>query len=136
MYEGLVRKAGNAGAIAAITVPWLVTTTAVAIGDLLHTCPTGRSFFVTKLMWYQATGGGVTLQFGSRNNAAVPAFVPYLPTILALNGIDGVLTEEDLPPIEWLVDGAVAPAGRDGNLYVVSSVAGVLVSVEVAERPS
>lgn len=132
MYEGYIRKAGNGGAIAAATVPCLVTTTGAAAGDLLHTCPTGRSFVVTKIVWYQATGVGIVMVFGTRNNAAVPAIVPMLPSLLALTGIPGLLTEEEIPAVEFQVNNAVAPLGRDGNLYVVAA-AGVLVSVEVAE---
>ena len=126
-----IRKAGNAG---------LVTTTAG--NDLLHTIALttinqqtfpARSFMIRKIMWYNNTGGNVTLQFGTLS--ATPAFVALLPTILALNTFDGALTEKEIPAAEFMtVPLAAAAAIRyNGNAYVLASAAGVLVAIEVEE---
>lgn len=124
-YAGLIGKENNQG---------LVTTTGAAATDLIHLIATGRSFYVTKLFWYQATGGNITMIFGTLSNAAVPAMVPLLPTQLAITGIPGGLNEEDLAGIEFMLNSQATPAGWDGSLYVTSSVAGVLIRAEVAEK--
>jgi len=125
-------KAGNGGVVAAATDTGMITTTGG--NDVLHLIPIGRTFFLTKIVWYQATGADLTFILGTLNNAAAPAFVPMLPTLLAITGIPGGLNKEDIPEVEWRVSNDVAPNGRSGNLIVVSSVAGLLISVEVAEK--
>ena len=129
-----IRKAGNAGLILA--------TTGGGVWDLLHTIPVttiqgvtfpSRTFVIRKVMWYNNTGANATLQIGTQN--AVPAFVPLLPTIYALNLFDGELTEAELPYVEFCQVSAVAAAAVrfNGNAYVLASAAGVLVAVEVEE---
>lgn len=124
-------KAGNAG---------LVVTTAG--NDLLHTMAMvtvgttvfpARTFIIRKIMWYNNTGANATLSFGTLN--ATPALVPLLPTILCLNTFDGQLTEAELPGVEFTSGTATALAAArwNGNAYVLCSVAGVLVSIEVEE---
>lgn len=129
-----IRKAGNAGL--------LLATTGGGVWDLLHTIPLttinqqtfpARTFIIRKIMWYNNTGGPVTLSIGTQN--AVPGFVPLLPTIYALNLFDGELTEAELPGVEFSsVNLPAAAAVRfNGNAYVLASVAGVLVAIEVEE---
>ena len=127
-----IRKAGNAG---------LVITTAGG-PDLLHTIPVmtvqtvafpARTFIIRKIMWFNNTGANTTLAIGTRN--ATPANVQLLPTILALNGFDGELSEAELPAAEFTsgTPAAVAAVRLDGNAYVVCPVAGVLIAVEIEE---
>jgi hypothetical protein len=123
-------KAGNAG---------LVTTTAG--NDLLHTLPiattaavTGaRSAIITKIMAYNNTGANVTLQFGTLNRAAAPAFVQLLPTLVAINGFDNEWIETEIPAVEFMSWPQLTAAGRLGDIYVLASVAAVLVLIEVKE---
>ena len=126
-----IRKAGNAG---------LVTTTGG--NDLLHTQALmtvqtvtfpARTFVIRKIMWYNNTGANATLRIGTLN--ATPAFVDMLPTIYALNTFDGELMEDELPSVEFIAASALAAAAVrfNGNAYVLASIAGVLVAVEVEE---
>ena len=59
--------------------------------------------------------------------------MPLLPTITCVNGFDGELNENDLPMTTFQVFSAVNAAAvrLNGNCYVVTSVAGILVSVEL-----
>jgi len=52
----------------------------------------------------------------------------------AIAGIPGGLGEDDLANVEFMLNSNAAPNGWDGNLYVTSSVAGVVISCEVAEK--
>jgi len=124
-YKGMVAKANNQG---------LVTTTGPAATDLIHLIATGRSFYIRKLMWYQVTGANITMVLGTLSNAPVPALVPWFPTILAITGIPGGLNGEDLVGVEFMLNSQATPAGWDGSLYVTSSVAGVVIRAEVAEK--
>jgi hypothetical protein len=128
------RKAGNAGI--------LLATTGGGIPDLLHTIALAtiqqvtfpvRSYVIRKIMWYNNTGVAATLTFGTLN--AVPAFVQLLPTVTCLNGFDGELTEAELPVVEFVTVAAAAAAAVrfNGNCYVVGSVAGIMVTIEVEE---
>lgn len=133
-YKGLVLASNNrSGAAGVATVPGIVTTTGPAATDIIHQITQGRSFFVTRLMWYQVTGANITLVFGTLSNAGVPAMVQMFPTQLAITGIPGGLNELDLVGVEFMLNSLVAPNGWDGSLYVTSSVAGVQVSAELAE---
>lgn len=139
-YKTGIRKAGNAG---------LVTTTAPAPphpGDLCHTMPTTtisgavvpRTGRIVKIVAYNNTGANVTLLFGTNDRAAVPAFVQLLPDLVAINGLENIWLEEDIPAVEWASDTSLLAAGRTGDIYVVAGtvavpVAGVLVSIEVEE---
>lgn len=129
-----IRKPNNAGLV--------ITTAAPALGDLLHTMPImtvqavtfpSRSYVIRKIMWSNNTGVNTTLIIGTNN--ATPAFVQILPTIAALTGFDGELTELELPAVEWLSFTATQPAATrfNGNCYVVCPVAGVLILLEVEE---
>jgi hypothetical protein len=109
----------------------LVTTTAVATGDLLHTLSVGASAKIRKIMWSNLTGGNITLILGTNTNAGV--FVPLFPTIQAVTGFDGVLTEREIPDVIFNVDRTPAPLGLTGAIFVVSSVAGVLMRLSVEE---
>ena len=136
-YAGLIAKSNNrtltAGGVAGVG-PGLVITQGAAATDMIHLIPTGRSFYVTKIMWYQATGGNITLVFGTLSNAAVPAMVQMFPTQLAINGIPGGMLEDELVGVEFMLNSQATPNGWDGSFYVTSSVAAVRINCEVAEK--
>ena len=130
-YAGMIAKAGNCSGVGgAVAVPGVVVTT--GLGSLLHLVPLGRSFYVTKTMWYNP-GVQATLTFGTLANDGVTP-VPMFPTQVALAGLEDGLTEEELLGAEFMLNSLAAPNGWDGNLYVVASIAAILVSVEVAEK--
>ena len=132
-YEGLLAKGGNASGVGgAVGTPGVVVTTAAAAGDLLHTVPLNRSFYVTKIMWYNP-GVPATLTFGTLSNALVPAAIAMFPLQVALAGLNGEMLEEDLAGQEFMLN-SVPLLGWDGSLYVVASIALIQVSVEVAEK--
>ena len=136
-YAGMIAKSNNTIGNAVLGLgagPGLVISLGAASADLIHQVPVGRSFYVRKLIWYQNTGANVTLVFETLSNAGVPAAVVMFPTLLAINGIPGGLGEDDLVGVEFMLNSQAAPNGWDGNLYVTSSVAGVLISCEVAEK--
>ena len=117
-------KAGNAG---------LVTTTVVAVGNLCHTIPLGRTVIIRKILAYNP-GVLATLQFGSWNNAVPPAFVQYLPELVAIGGpMDSEWTTVELPAVEFVLNTLVAPNGRSGSIYVLASLANLLIQIEVEE---
>ena len=133
-YTGLIAKSNNTVGNAALGLtpgPGLVTTLGAAAIDLIHLIPVGRSFYVTKIMWYSAAFA--TLVFETLSNAL--AAVPMFPTQQALAGIPGGLGEQDLVGVEFMLNSQAVPNGWDGSLYVTSSVAGVQISCEVAEKP-
>ena len=130
-YAGLIAKQGNcSGAGGAVAIPGVVVTTGA--GSLLHLVPLGRSFYVTKISWYNP-GVQATLDFGTLANDGVTP-VPMFPTQLALAGLGDVLVEEQLLGAEFMLNSLAAPNGWDGNLYVVASIALITLSVEVAEK--
>ena len=116
-------KAGSAG---------LVPTTAA--NDLMHSTSLGRSAKITKVMAYNDTGANVTLQFGTLDRQAIPAFVQLLPELVAQNTLDNEWTEWDLPAVEFAPNTALLAAGRTGNIYVLASAALVDVVIEVKEK--
>lgn len=125
-----IRKAGN--------VPGIVTTTAVANGNLLHTMPRGRSAKIVKIVAYNNTGANLPLLFGTRDRAVAPALVQLLPDLVAIDTFDNEWTEEELPAVEFIPDTSPLAAGRLGDIYVVAGtvaapVAGVIISIEVEE---
>jgi len=129
-YAGLIMTAGNrSGAAGAVAIPGLVIT--IGVLSMLHQLPVGRSFYVTKIMWYNP-GVLATLAFGTLSNAAVP--VPMFPTQVALPGLTDGLSEEELVGVEFMLNSQAAPNGWDGNLYVAASIALIQISVEVAEK--
>lgn len=121
------RKAGNAG---------LVLTTAG--NDLLHTMPVRlvagpRTARITKIVCYNP-GAQATLRFGTLNrNPAGAAFVALLPTLVALAGLDNEWEEEEIPAVEWQSNETPTAAGRTGDIFVISSLANLLMSIEVEE---
>jgi len=136
-YAGLIAKSNNTTRTGAGVVgvgPGLVITGGAATIDLIHQIPVGRSFYVTKIMWYQATGGNVTLVFGTLGGALGAVLVPMFATQLTINGIPGGILEEELSGVEFMLNSQPAPAGWNGSLYVTSSVAAVQISCEVAEK--
>jgi len=129
-YAGLIAKGGNrSGVGGAALIPGMVITT--GLGSMLHQVPLGRSFYVTKIMWFNP-GVLATLDFGTLSNAAAP--VPLFPTQTAFPGLEGGLTEEELVGVEFMLNSLAAPNGWDGNLYVVASIALITITVEVAEK--
>lgn len=136
-YAGMIAKANNTTGNAVLGIgagPGLVTTLGAAAIDLIHLIPLNRSFFIRKIMWYHALGVTVTLIFGTLGGAGGAVLVPMFPTQIALTGIPGEMTEDELSGVEFMLNSQAVPAGWDGSLYVTSSVAGVLISAEVAEK--
>jgi len=85
-------------------------------------------------MAYNDTGANVTLQFGTLDRQAIPAFVQLLPELVAQNTLDNEWTEWDLPAVEFAPNTALLAAGRTGNIYVLASAALVDVVIEVKEK--
>ena len=130
-YAGMILKSGNHSGIGGADAhPGMVITT--GLGSLLHQVPLGRSFYVTKIMWFNV-GVLATLDFGTLANDGVTP-VPMFPTQTAFAGLEGGLTEEELVGAEFMLNPLAAPNGWDGNLYVVASIALITISVEVAEK--
>lgn len=120
------RKQNNAG---------LVTTTGG--NDLLHTLSVvgPRSARITKIMAYNP-GANATLQFGTLNrNPAGAAFVALLPILVAIGPLlDTEWTEEEIPAVEWMNNTTpTAAVGRTGDIYVLASAAGVVITIELEE---
>ena len=132
MYRHAIRKAGNTG---------LVVTTVVATGNLCHTLPVAtsprgpRTAIITKILAYNNTGANVTLQFGTWDRTVAGAlFVAMLPILVAIDTFDNQWTEAELPPVEFASNTTVGANGRTGDIYVVASVANVIVVIEVKEK--
>ncbi|MFA5401496.1 MAG: hypothetical protein WC359_13685 [Dehalococcoidia bacterium] len=109
-----------------------------AANDLVHTLGVNRSgvsrtAVIKKVLIYNNTGGNVTVQFGTLDLAAVPNFVAYLPTLLVLNGMDNAWTEAELPAVEFTPVDLALVNGRTGDIYLLASAAGIVVSVEIEE---
>lgn len=117
-----ITYAGNAG---------LVATTGGGAADLLHTHVTDRSTRLWKIMAYNNTGGNATLQFGTLTGAAV--FVALMPIFVAINGFDNEWEPLEIPDVEWKLNTSAGAAGRTGDIYVIGSVAGVVVQITVLE---
>ena len=123
-----IRKSNNAG---------LVTTTGG--NDLLHTLvlatapgTTGaRSAVITKIMAYNP-GANATLRFGTLDRG-VPTFVQLLPTLVVIGAMDNEWTEFEIPPVEFMSWPQLTAAGRIGDIYVVASIAAIIISLEVKE---
>jgi len=138
-YAGLIAKSNNrSGAAGAFVGPGIVTTSVVGT-DPIHWVPTGRSFYVTKIMWYHALAGNVLLVFGTLGGAGGVAMVQMFPTLVAIPNLDGGMLEEELVGVEFMLNSQAIPAGWNGNLIVTATLAGVIVagvqiSCEVAEK--
>lgn len=118
-----VRKGNNAGLVIVAAV--------FPAYQLLHTLPIGRTVKIRKVMWYNNTGANITFILGTETN--VPAWLPLFPTILAINGFDGELNEEDLPDVEFANDRTAGAAGRTGSIHVQASAINLQISLEVEE---
>lgn len=110
----------------------LVTTTAA--NDTVHTTSIGRTARLRKILAYNNTGANATIRFGTLDAQAVPVFVPLLPTLLLINTFDRSITEDELPLIVWQFNQSAGALGRSGNIIVVASIAGVLISCEIEEN--
>ena len=135
-YAGLIAKSNNSTGNAVLGVgvgPGIVITLGAASIDLIHLIPVGRSFYVSKLMWYNP-GVLATLIFGTLGGAGGITLVPMFPTQDALPGLAGELLEEELAGVEFMLNAQAIPAGWDGSLYVTASLAGIQISCEVAEK--
>jgi hypothetical protein len=117
-----IRQGNNAGLVAATAGP-----------DLLHTLSAGKSAFIRKIMISNFSGGNLQIQLGTLTGAG--AFVALMPTILAVNGIDTEITEENVPNVEFITDSTAGAAGRTGNIYLQSSAVAALclTRIEVEE---
>ena len=109
--------------------------------DLVHLLGTNRSgvtrtAIIRKILAYNNTGANVTLQLGTRDFSAVPLFVQYLPDLLALNGLDSVWEDGEIPAVEFSLLTLPLALGREGNIYLLASAAGVLVTLEADELGS
>lgn len=90
----------------------------------LYLIAPGRSAIIRKVQYLNACGAGSNLSFGQ---GLLGAFVAAMPAIVTLNGLDGTLTEQDLPEVEFYYTVAL-PA-----ITFVSTVAGINVQIEVEE---
>ncbi|MDD5539703.1 MAG: hypothetical protein PHG61_03325 [Candidatus Marinimicrobia bacterium] len=112
-----------------------------ATSYVLWTLSLGKRAFVRKLVWCNRTGGNGMLRIGYLTLGAV--FVQCSPDILMLNGVDGNLTEAQLPPWGNSAEGGFIAdttlvTGTLGNIIVQCSVGGaapadVQVSAEIEE---
>lgn len=116
--------AGNAG---------LVTMTGVGTANLMHTLALGRSAKITKIMAY-APGAAGTLQVGTRDRTAVPAFVALMPLFSVIGGLDNEWTHDQIPAWEFVSNSTAGALGRSGDIWILSTVAGITVLIEVAEK--
>lgn len=103
--------------------------------DLLHILPRGRTAKVVKILWYNNTGAPITLILGTVDNV-VPAagWVPLLPTLVAINGVDGGMEEAYLPAVEFVNDRTAGAAGTTGAIWVQTSAVGLIIRLEVVEK--
>jgi len=113
----------------------LVTSTLLG-PDLCHLHTVGRTVRIRKILWYNATGAARNLIFGTVTNiipVAPGTFVPLLPPIVAVNGVHDMITEAELPDVEFIPDRTAGAGGLTGDIYLMAGVAGVLVRLEVEE---
>ena len=111
------------------------------LNQLVHTLAVNRSgvsrtAIIRKILCYNNTGANITLQFGTQDLVAVPNFVQYLPDLVALNTLDNVWEEVEIPAVEFSILNLEGALGREGNIYLLASAALALVSVEVDELGS
>lgn len=118
-----IRKANNQGLVA----------TNVAGNDLLHTISVGRTVRICKIFAWNDTGGAVDLQFGTNTN--VPAFVQLFPDMRALNNIENIWWEMDLPWVIFAIDTRAGAAGRTGDIRLNTNplTANIDIILEVEE---
>ena len=118
----------------------------VAVGlnaQILHTLSPGKRAVLRRLMWRNRTPADVDLWIGYGDlTVAGSVFRQTVPTILAITGIDGELTEAELPingngPEGFSAD-TTAVTGSTGDILVEASAAGaapadVQIMAEVEE---
>ena len=92
-----------------------------------------RKSVIRKIMWYDAGTGGCTLRFGYLNLGAV--FVPCLPAIVTVNGMDGQLDQNNIPMCGNASGGFIAETtavtGTLGNIIVQGTGAGIAAGIQV-----
>jgi hypothetical protein len=115
----LLRRSGSAGLVTATAGP-----------DLLHLLPVGRSLRVVKIVAFNNTGADVLFQLGTVNNAG--AFVPLLPQMLAIDTMENIWNEDDIPAVEFQLT-TFAP-GSTGSVYLQSAAVGIILCIEVEEK--
>lgn len=102
---------------------------AIANAVIAHTLSLGKRAIIRKIMWNNRTGGVGPLLVGFADRTVVGAvFRQVMPFIWTLAGLDGELTEPELPivgntPQGFAVDNTV-PAGTIGDIYVETTAAG------------
>jgi hypothetical protein len=125
IYRASIRKPNSVGLVLSTAGPDLVHTLGISRSGI------PRTAIIRKIMAYNNTGADVLLQFGTVD--AVPAFVQYLPDLLAVNGLDSEWGETDIPVVEFSLVNQVGVAFRAGNIWLQSNDVGVLVIIEVEE---
>ena len=92
----------------------------------LHTLSTGKRAVIRKLRWCNRTGANVNIWIGYGDlTVAASVFRQTMPDILAVNGVDGELTEEQIPlngnmPQGFAAD-TTAITGSNGNILAEAS---------------
>ena len=120
MTGGLVRcvalGAGDGGAVANAVTAWVLSI--------------GKRAVIKKLLWRNQVGVNADLLVGyGDRTAAGSLFRQVLPIIRCVNGVDGELTEEELPicgnsPEGFIADTTI-PTGTVGNILVETTTDGV-----------
>ena len=119
--QQLLRRDGNVG---------MVTVTLTG-PNLLHGLPAGRSARICKIVAYNNSGAPAVLTLGTLT--ALGAFTALMPPLYALNGLDNIWTEQEIPAVEW-IKYSVSVSGMTGDIWISSSVAGPQVVLEVEEK--
>ena len=119
--QQLLRRDGNVG---------MVTVTLTG-PNLLHGLPVGRSARICKIVAYNNSGAPAVLTLGTLTTLG--AFTALMPPLYALNGLDNIWTEQEIPAVEW-IKYSVSVSGMTGDIWISSSVAGPQVVIEVEEK--
>ena len=119
--QQLLRRDGNVG---------MVTVTLTG-PNLLHGLPVGRSARICKIVAYNNSGAPAVLTLGTLT--VLGAFSALMPPLYALNGLDNIWTEQEIPAVEW-IKYSVLVVGMTGDIWISSSVAGPQVVIEVEEK--
>ena len=88
--QQLLRRDGNVG---------MVTVTLTG-PNLLHGLPVGRSARICKIVAYNNSGAPAVLTLGTLT--ALGVFTALMPSLYALNGLDNIWTEQEIPAVEWI----------------------------------
>ena len=119
--QQLLRRDGNVG---------MVTVTLTG-PNLLHGLPVGRSARICKIVAYNNSGAPAVLTLGTLS--ALGVFTAMMPSLYALNGLDNIWTEQEIPAVEW-IKYSVLVVGMTGDIWISSSVAGPQGVIEVEEK--